>query len=95
MSQVFQEALTFLGSTSAPAFGRAPEGHGCAERFIRTLKEHLFWLKTCDTAEALRLALHELQRQYKETWLIGRHGYNAPAQVRHAQQGALAAAASF
>ena len=94
-SQVFQEELTFLGLASAPAFVREPEGNGCAERFIRTLKEHLLWLKTFDTVEALRLALHEFQRQYNETWLIGRHGYKAPAQVRQEQRGALADAASF
>ena len=93
MSHVFQEELTFLGITSSPAFVREPEGNGCAERFIRTLKENLLWLKTFDTVEELRLALHEFQRQYNETWLIGRHGYKAPAQVRHEQQCALAAAA--
>jgi putative transposase len=93
MSHVFQEELTFLGITSSPAFVREPEGNGCAERFIRTLKENLLWLKTFDTVEALRLALHEFQRQYNETWLIGRHGYKAPAQVRQEQRGALADAA--
>ena len=93
MSQVFQEELRFLGITSAPAFVRAPAGNGCAERFIQTLKEHLLWLKTFDTVEALRLALHEFQRQYKETWLMGRHGYKAPAQVRHEQCCAWADAA--
>jgi putative transposase len=93
MSHVFQEELRFLGITSSPAFVRAPEGNGCAERFIRTLKENLLWLKTCDTLEALRLALHEFQRQYNETWLIGRHGYKAPAQVRQEQRCALAEAA--
>ena len=41
MSHVFQEALTFLGIASSPAFVREPEGNGCAERFIRTLKENL------------------------------------------------------
>ena len=90
MSHVFQEELTFLGITSSPAFVREPEGNGCAERFIRTLKEHLLWLTTFDTVEELRLALHEFQRRYNETWLIGRHGYKAPAQVRHEQQCALA-----
>ena len=70
-----------MGITSSPAFVREPEGNGCAERFIRTLKENLLWLKTFDTVEELRLALHEFQRQYNETWLIGRHGYKAPAQV--------------
>jgi len=92
-SQVFQEELTVLGIASSPAFVREPAGNGCAERFIRTLKEHLLWLKTFDTVEDLRLALHEFQRQYNETWLIGRHGYKAPAQVRHEQQCALADAA--
>jgi transposase InsO family protein len=93
MSHVFQEELRFLGISSSPAFVREPEGNGCAERFIRTLKENLLWLTTFDTVEELRLALHEFQRQYNETWLIGRHGYKAPAQVRHAQRCALAEAA--
>ena len=35
------EELRFLGVASSPAFVRAPEGDGRAERFIRTLKEHL------------------------------------------------------
>ena len=93
MSHVFQEERTFVGITSAPAFGREPEGNGCAERFIRTLKENLLWLTTFETVEALRLALHEFQRQYNETWLMGRHGYKAPAQVRQEQRCALADAA--
>lgn len=93
MSHVFQEELRFLGITSSPAFVREPEGNGCAERFIRTLKENLLWLTTFNTVEELRLALHAFQRQYNETWLIGRHGYKTPAQVRHAQRCALAEAA--
>ena len=93
MSQVFQEERRFLGITSSPAFVREPEGNGCAERFIRTLKEKLLWLTTFDTVEDLRLALHEFQHQDHETWWIGRHGYKAPAQVRQEQQCALADAA--
>jgi transposase InsO family protein len=93
MSHVFQEELAFLGIASSPAFVREPEGNGCAERFIRTLKENLLWLKPFDTVEDLRLALHAFQRQYNETWLIGRHGYKAPAQVRHEQRCTLADAA--
>src|SRR6185437_4923413 len=41
MSDAFQQELAFLGIASSPAFVRAPEGNGCAERFIRTLKENL------------------------------------------------------
>jgi len=93
LSQVFQEELRFLGITSAPACVREPEGNGGAERFIRTLKEHLLWLTTFDTVEELRLALHEFQRQYNEPWLLGRQGYKAPAQVRQEQRCTLAHAA--
>jgi transposase InsO family protein len=93
-SHVLQEELRFLGITSSPAFVREPEGNGCAERFIRTLTEHLLGLTTCETVEALRVALHEFQRLYNETWLIGRHGYKTPAQVRQEQRCPLAHAAS-
>jgi len=45
MSADFQAELRFLGMTSSPAFVRAPEGNGIAERFIRTLKEQLLWVR--------------------------------------------------
>src|SRR5881409_1969036 len=57
MSDAFQKELEFLGIESSPAFVRAPEGNGCAERFIRTLKENLLWVQTFDTIEELRQAL--------------------------------------
>ena len=41
MADDFQKEIAFLGIESSPAFVRAPEGNGCAERFIRTLKENL------------------------------------------------------
>ena len=59
-----------------------PEGNGVAERFIRTLKENLLWVRTFDTIEELRTALLEFARSYNETWLVARHGYRTPAQVR-------------
>jgi len=64
MSHDFQEEIAFLGITSSPAFVRAPEGNGCAERFFRTLKENLLWGKTFATVEELRQALLEFQRTY-------------------------------
>jgi hypothetical protein len=42
---------------SPPAFVRAPEGNGCAERFIRTLKEQLLRVRNFHTVEDLRLTL--------------------------------------
>ena len=39
------ETIAFLGIECLPAFVRA-KGNGCAERFIRTLKENLLWVRT-------------------------------------------------
>lgn len=69
---------------SSPAFARAPE-NGCAERFIRTLKENLLWVEHFDTVEDLRHALLAFRDLYNETWLIERHGFRPPADIRAAQ----------
>jgi putative transposase len=93
VSDAFQREIAFLGLTSSPAFVRAPEGNGCAERFIRTLKENLLWVQDYDTVEELRLALLDFRRRYNETWIIERHGYRTPAAVRIAQTQPAALAA--
>ena len=85
MSDAFQKELVFLGIESSPAFVRAPEGNGCAERFIRTLKENLLWVRTFDTVEDLRQALLAFRDTYNTTWLIERHGFITPAAFRHEQ----------
>ena len=74
--------IAFLGIESSPAFVRAPEGNGCAERFIRTLKENLLWVRTFQTIEELRQALLAFRETYNTTWLIERHGFLTPAQFR-------------
>ena len=88
----FQTELAFLGIEPSPAFVREPEGNGCAERFIRTLKENLLWVRRFATVEDLRQALHAFQDTYNRTWIVERHGYRTPAEVRADQLGALAAA---
>jgi transposase InsO family protein len=82
VSHDFQVEIRFLGMESSPAFVREPEGNGCAERFIRTLKENLSWLRRFETIEELRRALLAFQRTYNQSWIIERHGYKTPAQVR-------------
>ena len=66
MSHDFQEEIAFLGIESSPAFVRAPEENGCAEGFVRILKENLLWVRTFATVEELRQALLEFKRTYKE-----------------------------
>jgi transposase InsO family protein len=84
MSEAFQTELRFLGIMSSPAFVREPEGNGCAERFIRTLKEQLLWVEHFATVEELRQALLAFRERYNRDWLIGRHGHRSPAAVREA-----------
>ena len=82
---MLQTELTFLGAESSPAFVREPEGNGCAERFIRTLKENLLWVHTFGTVEELRQALLAFRETYNTTWLIQRLGFRTPDAVRQSQ----------
>ena len=91
-SDAFQDELLFLGIESSPAFVRAPEGNGCVERLIRTLKEQLLWLRPFKNVEELRLALLEWAARYNRSWLIERHGFLTPSQARANYEGAAKAA---
>jgi transposase InsO family protein len=93
LSDDFQGELAWLGIESSPSFVRAPEGNGVAERFIRTLKENLLWVRRSDTIEDLRLALHAFKDTYNRTWIVERHGSQTPAAVRAAQLSPLPVAA--
>jgi transposase InsO family protein len=93
MSDAFQKELRFLGIDRSPAFVRAPEGNGCAERFIRTLKENLLWVRSFGTVEELRQALLEFRETYNATWLIERHGFRPPSAVRQDRLSTAALAA--
>src|SRR3954464_12727070 len=85
------------GGSAAPtrlrAIAQRNGTHGCAERFIRTLKENLLWVRHFATVEELRLALLAFQRTYNQTWIIERHGYKTPAQIRDNQIGPMPMAA--
>ena len=82
MADDFQNELKFLGIESSPSFVREPEGNGCSERFIRLLKENLLWVRTFATIEELRLALIDFKHVYNEQWILQRHEYKTPTQVR-------------
>ena len=57
MSGDFQAEIKCLGIEASPSFVREPQGNGVAERFIRTLKENLLWVRTFDTIKELQAAL--------------------------------------
>lgn len=82
ISDYVQDELAFLRIEPSPAFVREPEGNGVAERFIRTRKEQLLWVRTFETVEELRVALLEFKERYNREWLCERHGHQTPAAVR-------------
>jgi putative transposase len=86
LARDFQAELRFLGLASSPSFVREPEGNGVAERFIRTLKENFLWVRTFESIEELRRGLQDFVAHYNATWLVARHGYRTPDQVRVEQR---------
>ena len=82
---------------------REPEGNGVAERFIRTVKENLLWVRSFDTIEELRLAELDSTRGSSGTYngldavvkmprTLEKYHYRSPAQVRRDLVGLDAAA---
>ena len=85
----FQQEVAFFGIESSPSFVREPEGNGVAERFIRTLKENLLWVRSFETIEDLRLALLAFKRTYNEQWMLGevRLSESSPSATRFRRAG--------
>ena len=82
MSDDFQNEIRFLGIVSSPAFVREPEGNGCIERFFKTLKEQLLWVRHFRSIPELLRALQDFRALYNQHWLIERLGFQSPAQAR-------------
>jgi transposase InsO family protein len=82
MSDDFQNEIRFLGIEPSPAFVRQPEGNGCIERFFRTLKEQLLWLRRFRDLADLRAALVQFRERYNQHWILERLNYRTPAQTR-------------
>ena len=82
MSDDFQNEIRFLGIEPSPAFVRQPEGNGCIERFFRTLKEQLLWIRHFRDLEELRTALIEFRNRYNHQWILQRLNYRTPVQAR-------------
>jgi len=81
MSDDFQNEIRFLGLEPSPAFVRQPEGNGCIERFFRTLKEQLLWIRRFRDLTELRAALVEFRQRYNQHWIIQRLNYRTPIQA--------------
>lgn len=52
------------------------------ERWIRTLKEECLYLHDFESLEEARRVTGEFIARYNTLWLLERHGYRTPADVR-------------
>jgi transposase InsO family protein len=87
----FQGSLRWLGISDSPAFPGEPSCNGCAERFIRTLKEQCLWSRHHHDVTDLRAAVADFVERYNTEWLIERHDHATP---REAYRAALAVRAA-
>ena len=80
-SHHFLGTIAWLGLDNDAAFIGEPETNGCAERFIRTLKEQCLWADLHDTVDHLRQAVRTWTQVYNTEWLIQRHGHMTPREA--------------
>ncbi len=82
-------AILFFGEIcwseidSSQPLVRLCQGNSCADRFIRTIKENLLWLKTYSCIEYLQRACLRFKDEHDKHWLVECHGYRAPSQFTH------------
>ena len=91
IGQLTMENEVLRGITDSPGFLGEPETNGCAERWIRTLKEQCLWTELHDTVEELRHAVAGFVDRYNTSWLIQRHGHQTPKEAHQAAQSVSAA----
>ncbi|MDI6773702.1 MAG: integrase core domain-containing protein, partial [bacterium] len=87
----FQGALRWLGIEASPAFAGEPPCNGCAERFIRMLKEQGLWARTYADLDDLGTAVRAFVGRYNTQWLIERHGHKTPREAYAIAMQAVAA----
>ena len=78
----FLGELRWLGIRSTPAYVGEPECNGIMERWIRTLKEECLYLHDFESLEQARGIIGVFIERYNEQWILERHGYRTPAEVR-------------
>jgi putative transposase len=78
----FNAELKWLGIRNSPAYVGEPECNGLIERFMRTVKEECIYVHRFRTLEDARFMIGRFIQQYNSEWLLERHGYLTPVEVR-------------
>jgi putative transposase len=78
----FLGELAWLGIRASPSYVGEPECNGVMERWLRTLKEECLYLHDFDNLDEAREVIREFVARYNCAWVLERHGYRTPADVR-------------
>src|ERR1051326_356709 len=81
-ANTFVNEIKCWGFTDTPAVAGEPECNGCAERLMRTLKEHCLYLHQFRDLEEARTVIGAFIARYNTEWIVERLGYRTPAQAR-------------
>jgi putative transposase len=87
----FLGSIAWLGIADDAAFLGEPETNGCAERWIRTLKDQCLWAELHESVDQLRQAVAGFVDCYNTSWLIQRHGHLTPKEAYSKAQATAAA----
>jgi putative transposase len=78
----FLGELAWLGIRASPSYVGEPECNGVTERWLRILKEECLYLHDFESLEQAREVIRRFVERYNHEWLLERHGYRTPADVR-------------
>lgn len=81
-SDYFLKQVKYMGIESSFGLVRQPETNGVAERFHRTLKDHIVGARVFKNIEEVREAVDVFVRLYNSEWLVGKLGYRSPSEAR-------------
>jgi transposase InsO family protein len=89
----FKNELAFFGLKNSPALVHEPQSNGVIERFFKTLKMECLWVNHFHNVDHAREIVGHWLEQYNTQWLIERHKYQTPREIRAAAEEKATAAA--
>jgi transposase InsO family protein len=78
----FRSPLRVFGVAFSRSPILSPQMNGCAERFVRTIRDNLLSIQFFERLADLSASTAHFRTQYNEQWLLARAGYRTPIQLR-------------
>jgi putative transposase len=82
LSNHFRKQIKHWGINASFAFIEQPQTNGVAERFIRTLKEHVIYGRVFQNLQDVRETVRGFVDTYNREWLVEKNGFLSRWQAR-------------